>query len=402
MNSLLHFLSTFSNLFQTTLFPAIEQDLGALTAQHRALVRWDWHMDRRERGVVGRPAHSRANILRAFVAKAVFGMPHTRALLDRLRSDVALRRICGWESASSVPDETVFSRAFAEFAAAEAPQRVHAALIERSYAGQMAGHISRDSSAIAAREKDQSKNKPKRQRASRSKNRKAEQMTRIERQCLPETTIEQMMADLPRLCDKGCKNDSKGLPSYWIGYKLHLDVADGQVPVSCLLTSASLHDSQAAIPLARLTASRLTSLYDLMDSAYDSQQIRDFSQGLGHVPIIEPQNRGDKKRELAPAERARFAERTTVERVYSRLKDEFGARYIRVRGHAKVMVTDVGVVALTADQLRFGRSPRDVLIPPRNGLFTDGLHLTEEHRPSPDDPIHRPHRSGGSTAMPVR
>jgi hypothetical protein len=50
-------------------------------------------------------------------------------------------------------------------------------------------------------------------------------MTRIERQCLPETTIEQMMADLPRLCDKGCKNDSKGLPSYWIGYKLHLDTA---------------------------------------------------------------------------------------------------------------------------------------------------------------------------------
>ncbi len=57
--------------------------------------------------------------------------------------------------------------------------------------------------------------------------------------CL-ETTLEQIVADLPRLCDKGCKNDSKGLPSYWIGYKLHLDVADGQVPVSCLLTSASL------------------------------------------------------------------------------------------------------------------------------------------------------------------
>ncbi len=85
-------------------------------------------------------------------------------------------------------------------------------------------------------------------------------MTRIERQCLPEATMEQIMADLPRLCDKGCKNDSKGLPSYWIGYKLHLDVADGQVPVSCVLSSASLHDSQAAIPLARLTSARLTSL----------------------------------------------------------------------------------------------------------------------------------------------
>ncbi len=57
--------------------------------------------------------------------------------------------------------------------------------------------------------------------------------------------------------------------------------------------------------------------------------------------------------------RARFAERTTVERVYSRLKDEFGARYIRVRGYAKVMTHLMfGVVALTADQLlRFPARP---------------------------------------------
>jgi hypothetical protein len=72
----------------------------------------------------GRPAHSRANILRSFVAKAVLGLPNTRALLGRLQSDVALRRICGWESVASVPDESVFSRAFAEFAATEVPQRV--------------------------------------------------------------------------------------------------------------------------------------------------------------------------------------------------------------------------------------------------------------------------------------
>jgi hypothetical protein len=363
MNSLLQFLNTFANLLQTTLFPAIEQDLGSLTGQHRSLVealgllQMDRFVETARRR--GRPAHSRANILRAFVAKAVFGLPHTRALLDRLQSDHVLRRICGWENAGSVPDETVFSRAFAEFAATEAPQRVHAALIERSYAEQLVGHISRDSSAILAREKDQSKSKTKRPRASRRKDRTPEQMTRIERQCLPETTLAQIMADLPRLCDKGCKNDSKGLPSYWIGYKLHLDVADGQVPVSCVLTSASLHDSQAAIPLARLTANRVTSLYDLMDSAYDSHQIRQFSEQLGHVAIIEPQKRGEKKRELAPHERARFAERTTVERVYSRLKDEFGARYIRVRGSAKVMTHLMfGVVALTADQLlRFPARP---------------------------------------------
>lgn len=32
------------------------------------------------------------------------------------------------------------------------------------------------------------------------------------------------------------------------------------------LTAASVHDSQVAIPLATMTASRVTSLYDLMDS----------------------------------------------------------------------------------------------------------------------------------------
>ena len=73
----------------------------------------------------------------------------------------------------------------------------------------------------------------------------------------------------------------------WIGYKLHLDVADGQIPISCILTSASLHDSQAAIPLATVSAERTTNLYDLMDAAYDAQEIRDHSRSLGHVPLID-------------------------------------------------------------------------------------------------------------------
>ncbi len=38
MNSLLQFLNTFSNLLQTTLFPVLDQELGPLTGQHRALV----------------------------------------------------------------------------------------------------------------------------------------------------------------------------------------------------------------------------------------------------------------------------------------------------------------------------------------------------------------------------
>ena len=63
--------------------------------------------------------------------------------------------------------------------------------------------------------------------------------------------------------------------------------------------------------------------------------------------------RYDRKRlPFTPAEERRFAERTTVERVYRRLKDEFGARYIRVRGAGKIMPHLLfGVLALTVDQL---------------------------------------------------
>jgi hypothetical protein len=358
MNRILHVLTTFGDVLQRHLFPALEEEIGPLSQKHRSfvevlgLLEMDRYVEVGQRRR-GRPAHRRANILRAFVAKAVFNIPHTRGLIDRLKSDTALLRLCGWQRVAQLPDETVFSRAVGEFAAQELPQRVHAALIQRSYDHQIVGHISRDATAIPAREKKANKPKVPKARASRRKDRTPEQMTRLERQCLPNTTVEQMVAELPRGCDKGCKKDSKGLPQYWVGYKLHLDVADGQVPISALLTSASLHDSQVAIPLAHMTAQRVTNLYDLMDCAYDSHYIRQDSQQLGHVPIIDPVRRpGQQKVPLAPHQQVRFRERTTAERVNSRLKDEFGGRFLRVRGHAKVMAHLMfGVLALTVDQL---------------------------------------------------
>jgi hypothetical protein len=67
--------------------------------------------------------------------------------------------------------------------------------------------------------------------------------------------------------------------------------------------------------------------------------------------------------EMSWAEQDRFAERTMVERVFSRLKDQFGARLIRVRGARKIMAhLRFGVFALTVDQLEthwlnYPRSP---------------------------------------------
>jgi len=58
------------------------------------------------------------------------------------------------------------------------------------------------------------------------------------------------------------------------------------IPISAIVTSASTHDSQAALSLAEMSAQRVTSLYDLMDSAYSSEFIRQHGFAFGHVPLI--------------------------------------------------------------------------------------------------------------------
>ena len=359
---------------QSSLFPWLSEELGPLTEKQQELVT-TLELVRIEEFVItyygypGRPAQSRSAIARAFVAKTIYNLPTTRALLERLAVDKSLRRLCGWESTHKVPEEWTFSRAFAEFAELRLPERVHAALIRKSYAEVLVGHISRDSTAIEAREKPIKKPVTESTPSKRGRPKQGEvrvkQQTRIEKQAKG-MGLTDMISDLPTVCDVGTKQNSKGYKESWIGYKLHLDVADGGIPVSGLLTSASTHDSQVAIPLAHLTNERVVNLYDLMDAAYDAPQIYEVSQQLGHVPLIDvnPRRNPTLKAEIAaenkrerivghkPAEAIRYHERSTVERVNARLKDEFGGRTVRVRGHAKVMCHLMfGILALTANQL---------------------------------------------------
>lgn len=365
---------------QGILFPFLEKEIAEpLTEKLKQLVRTleliriedfvhiphYWH---------GQSPKYRTQIARSFVAKAVYNMSTTRELIDRLKTTPALRRICGWEKASQVPHESSFSRVFAEFAQNGIGHIVHTALIDRHLQDHVVGHISRDSTAINGREKPQKKSNHtaesdrKKSKCKRGRPRKGEKrvkkLTRLERQI--SMTKEEMIDDLPTGCDVGTKKNSKGYKESWIGYKLHIDAADGHIPVSCVLTSASVHDSQVALPLTEMTNQRVTNLYDLMDSAYDAPIIREHSKSLGHVPIIDINPRGNKKlkeeltaedhrldiiRFKRPEDR-RYNERSNVERVNGRLKDEFGGRMVRVRGDAKVMTHLMfGILALTADQL---------------------------------------------------
>lgn len=351
------------NSIQTWLLPALEDEIGALDERHRQFVAVcemcapQNHMGAYRWIGNGCPPKDRLALCKAFIAKAVWDFATTRNLIDGLRHRPALRRLCGWESLADVPSEATFSRAFDAFAQDVLPQRIHEALIKTHYGEKIAGHVSRDATAIHAREKVMHKSKKETKSPKKRGRRPKDQPpspppepSRLERQL--ERGLDENIADIPTACAWGCKKNSQGKEESWCGYKYHVDTIDGDIPASAILSSASLHDSQVAIPLAQMTASRMTSLYDLADAAYDAKEIREMSARLGHVAIIDHNPRRGEKREFSPAEAVRYRERSAAERVNSHLHDEHGGRHVRVRGAVKVAAhLAFGLVVIAAEQM---------------------------------------------------
>ncbi len=167
-------------------------------------------------------------------------------------------------------------------------------------------------------------------------------------------------------CEQARDQERPGQAARLIERGMQAEAPAGEIPISCVLPSASVHESQVAIPLATMTAGVVVNLYDLMDSAYDVAAIKQHSRDLGHVPIIDTNPRATTglKQELAqeakrqrrvghhPAQQIRYRERSMAERVNGGLKDNHGGRTVRVRGPVKVMCHLMfGVLSFTALQL---------------------------------------------------
>lgn len=266
----------------------LESVVGALSRQARLLAAVV-SLEPLSRFVKGRRSHtgrrpsSRQSLATAFFAKAIYNLPSTRHLIQRLQTDSQLRRLCGWNTAGQVPTEATFSRAFAEFAAAGLPTKIHEALVRDTQQDRVIGYIARDSTAIEARQRlpgdnakkrhSQKADKPPaypkyktasgvhqrrrhRKTGSHKRARACERGPRLQRQ--QHMTLSEMIAELPQECSLGVKTSSQGHQQYWRGFKLHWDIADsGRIPISCLLTGASVHDSQVAIPLMHMSAARV-------------------------------------------------------------------------------------------------------------------------------------------------
>jgi hypothetical protein len=340
------------------LSPKLEQCIRAFEFTQ---IEWAIYTQRgyAQRRGAGQPEANRCALGCAFLAKAVLDLKTTRALIERLQIDSKLRRLCGFDLRFALPSEATFSRAFAEFARSELIQRVHERMIKTILSEPLIGHISRDSTAIDAREKTTHKDKVqgappskpkfKRGRPSKGDIRPPAQPSVLERQRTQ--TLEQILAELDTDCATGTKKNARGKKISWNGYKLHVDTACCGVPISAVLTGANVHDSRVAMALSRMSTQRVQVCYELMDAAYCSDVIREEIQAAGRVALIDHNPRKGQKREFAPHEAQRYKTRSGAECCNARLKDEFGARSVRVRGHAKVMChLMLGVLALCADQ----------------------------------------------------
>lgn len=363
---------------QGELLGMVEQDFSGLTPKLEQLIRTMEitqielmvYQDQRysDRRGVGQPEADRCALACAFLAKTVLNLITTKALIERLQSDSKLRRLCGFDLRKSLPSEATFSRAFAQFADSQLAQRIHERMVKEHLGDQLIGHISRDATAIEAREsispqvkaakaqaqadKAQKAKEPKKKpgRPAKGEVRPAAPIAPLQRQ--RGQTLEEMLGELSTQCDTGTKINAQGYKISWKGYKLHLDTACCGVPISAVLTGANVHDSKVALPLSTISGQRVSACYELMDAAYSSEVIKEYIQEQGRVPLIDHNPRGGEKHEFAPHEAQRYKTRTGAERCNARLKDEFGARHVQVRGASKVMCHLMfGVVTLCADQL---------------------------------------------------
>ena len=282
-------------------------------------------------------------------------------MIDRLKIDRTLRVICGWRHHNKIPSESKFSRVFGEFSQQRIATKAHDVFIENYLSETLFFYHSIDSTAIELREKpvkreeNKKEVKPKRKRGRPKKGEEipAKKPTILQQQ-EKMNEAEEMLSIVGIECNVGIKQNSKGNRYKWTGGKLHLAVVDGDIPITAMYSSASVHDSSLALPLIKQSSQKVNYLYDLDDAAYDINIIKTYSKNHNHRPIIDinPKNsKVLKKRRkesrswswplcrLSPnhdSDDLHYNQRSSVERVNAYLKDSYGCSKIYYQGAQKV------------------------------------------------------------------
>jgi transposase len=155
------------------------------------------------------------------------------------------------------------------------------------------------------------------------------------------------------------KPDTSGNPKFYFGYKLHvLADADYELPIATNLTTASINDVKVAprvLANARYTYSRFHPDYIICDAGYSSKKLRTMIRWQYRAQPIIKVNRTHKKALFPETDewRAIYSKRTSVERLFARLKGHRRLNNITVRGIRKVTVhCFISLIVVQAQALR--------------------------------------------------
>jgi len=363
---------------ENTLFPAMKETLRLeeLSSKESKLIRiLDFAEIEKSITIVSvtNTKKDREQIARAFVAKSVYNFQTTRDLIDRLHIDRTLRIICGWRYKNDIPSEATFSRAFKELSDLEVAQKAQEKFVLEYLSEKTFFYNATDATKIPLRQKavKTKKDKPKPKKRGRPKKGEIREPIKptILKQQIEMNTVEEKLSLVSTDCGASVKQNSKGNSEVLVGGKLHISVADGDIPIAAFYSGANVHDSSVALPLMQETSKRINYLYDLQDAGYDANIIREYSNKLGHRPIIDINPKNSKalkeKIELIKHEKESFKvinqhqnldkehynQRSMVERVNKYLKDDFGCDKIYYQGAKKVAsVLAFGILSICIHQ----------------------------------------------------
>jgi hypothetical protein len=363
---------------ETSLFPALKEELilEELSSKEAKLIKiLDFAEIEKNITIVKitNTPRDRVEIARAFIAKSVYNLQTTRDLIDRLGIDKTLRVLCGWRYKTDIPSEAKFSRVFKELSHFKIAEKTHEKFVKEYLSDELFFYNATDATKISLRQKavkvEKEKPKPKKRgRPKKGETREPIKPTILKQQKEMET-VEEKLSLVSTDCGVGVKQNSKGNREVWIGAKLHISAVDGDIPITAFYSGANVHDSSVALPLMQETSQRVNYLYDLQDAGYDADIIREFSEKLGHRPIIDINPKNSKalkeKIELIKHEKESFKfinqhqnldkehynQRSMVERVNKYLKDDFGCDKIYYQGAEKVAsVLAFGILSVCIHQ----------------------------------------------------
>ncbi|WP_055107404.1 IS1182 family transposase [Paenibacillus ihumii] len=231
----------------------------------------------------------------SLIIRIVERIPTIKDLIKRLQHDILFRLDCGFMLSESIPSASSYSRLMRKISESHALEEMQQQLLEHAMAE---GFITDDTVAIDAthieardqapakqeKEKPEPKKRGRKAKAEREAWLKQKQEEEEQKPIFEKEIAAQLHEPFNILRDQmpldpqwGVKKNSDGKNVFWYGYKGHLAVgSQSQYILGAMLSSGSLNDGKAAIPLLKgmaLQHPNFNIKYVTMDAGYDYEAI---------------------------------------------------------------------------------------------------------------------------------